>query len=130
MTEADAFSFIKDYIWVPASALVGFFWKHNERQHEKLWEATEALRNHTSDGYSTLNDRVMEHIDGTVAEIKDENRRRIDKMDEHITKLFENAEKDRATFRDALDNYARRSEERHIELLQTIHVGLAQKADK
>lgn len=130
MTEAEAFGFIKDYLWVPAAALVGFFWKHNEREHDKLWEATDKLRAHTSDGYSTLNDRVMDHIDVTVSEIKNENRRRIDKMDQHITKLFENAEKDRSTFREALENYARRSEERHIELLQTIHTGLAGKADK
>lgn len=130
MTEADAFTFIKDYVWIPLAAAAGFFWKHNESEHEKLWEATDKLRTHTSDGYSTLNDRVMDHIDVTVSEIKDENRRRIDKMDQHITKLFENAEKDRSTFREALDNYARRSEERHIELLQTIHTGLAGKADK
>lgn len=84
-----------------------------------LRDRTDSIKQNTSDGYSTLNDRVMSHVDERVSEVRDENRRKMDKMNDHIVRLFENAEKDRAT-----------SAERHIELMSAIHTGLATKADK
>lgn len=90
----------------------------------------DSLRNSQSVDYSTLNDRVMVHVDERVDEVRTEHGKRIDKLNNHIEKLFENAEKDRAAFRDALTAHSQQSTERHIELMRAIHVGLAGKADK
>jgi hypothetical protein len=105
-------------------------WNKNEREHEMLRTSHENLRTNQSTGYSTLNDRVMVHVDERVEEVKTEHGKRIDKINGHIEKLFENAEKDRAAFRDALTAHSQQSTERHIELMRAIHTGLAGKADK
>ena len=98
--------------------------------HSELKKQQESLQTNTSNGYSVLNDRVMEYIDGRVDEVKREGDKRFERTNEHITKLFENAEKDRATFREANAAQAELNSRRHIELLQAIHTGLAGKADK
>lgn len=90
----------------------------------------ESLKSNQSTGYSTLNDRVMGHIDERVEEVKAAHGKRIDKANEHIIKLFENAERDRSAFREALSQHAKDSADRHIELIKAIHTGLAGKADK
>lgn len=95
-----------------------------------LRERTENIKQNTSDGYSVLNDRVMEYVDSKVSDVRDEQRRKTDKMNDHIVKLFENAERDRASFREELARHSQQSSERHIELLSAIHTGLAGKADK
>jgi hypothetical protein len=45
-------------------------------------------------------------------------------------KLFDKLESTQHDFRDALEAHARRSEERHIELLSVLHSGLAGKVDR
>ena len=95
-----------------------------------LRSTQETLRANQSSGYSTLNDRVMGHVDEKVDEVRTDHGKRIDKINTHIEKLFENAEKDRAAFRDALTTHSQQSTQRHIELMQAIHTGLAGKADK
>lgn len=95
-----------------------------------LRSTQETLRTNQSSGYSTLNDKVMVRVDEKVDEVRTEHGKRIDKLNTHIEKLFENAEKDRAAFRDALNIHSQQSTQRHIELMQAIHTGLDGKADK
>lgn len=128
--DTNLLDFIKDFLWAPLLALIAWAWNRNEKEHEMLKSSHESLRNSQSSGYSTLNDRVMEHVDGRVDELKSEHGRRIDKTNDHIAKLFENAEKDRAAFREALTTHSQQSTARHIELMTAIHTGLAGKADK
>ena len=128
--DADIFHFIKDWLWAPLLGLVAWAWTRNEKEHDMLRESQSKLRDSTSSGYSTLNDRVVAHVDERVDEVKQDHGRRIDKINGHIEKLFENAEKDRASFREALNIHSNQSTERHIELMQAIHVGLAGKADR
>jgi len=122
--------FLRDYVFIPIGTALVWMWSRNEKEHEMLRERTESIKQNTSDGYSTLNDRVMVYVDGKVNAIQDEQRRRSDTFQHHITKLFENAEKDRASFREELSKHSQQSAERHIELLSAIHTGLAGKADK
>lgn len=128
--DSDLIAFIKDFIWAPLLALIAWAWNRNEKEHDMIRSSHEALRTNQSTGYSTLNDRVMGHVDERVDEVKTEHGKRLDKINDHIAKLFENAEKDRAAFRDALTLHSRDSQDRHIELLKAIHTGLAGKADK
>lgn len=90
----------------------------------------EKLRDNASKGYSVLNDRIITHVDERVDEVKHDHGKRIDQLNQHVIKLFENAEKDRAVFREALSVHSQQSTERHIELMTAFHTGLAQKADK
>lgn len=128
--DAEIIAIIKDFVWAPILGLVAWAWNRNEKEHDSLWEKAEKLENGMLTASSGLNDRIMDHIETQIGEVKTEHRRRSDKMNEHITKLFENAEKDRAGFRDALASHSRESQQRHIELLSAIHTGLAGKADK
>lgn len=116
-----------------ALALIAWAWKHNAEEHKMLAaqikenaDKAAALRQHTSDGYSTLNDRIMEHVDAAMADVKDEQRRRTDKLADHIEKLFHNAEIDRKEFFKNISDHREESYKRHIELLHAINT----KADK
>jgi len=128
--DSELIAFIKYFIWAPLLALIAWTWNRNEKEHEMLKASHEALRTNQSTGYSTLNDRVMVHVDERVDEVRNDHGKRIDKINDHIAKLFENAEKDRAAFRDALTAHSQQSSDRHIELMKAIHTGLAGKADK
>lgn len=128
--DGEIFNFIKDWLWAPLLGLIAWAWNRNEKEHEMLREIHADLMKNTSKGYSTLNDRIMVHVDERVDEVKQDHGKRIDRINGHIEKLFENAEKDRATFREALNHHSQQSTERHIELMQAIHTGLAGKADK
>jgi len=126
----EVFSFVREWLWAPALGLIAWAWNRNEQEHTMLRERTDSLKQNTSDGYSVLNNRFVEYVDSKVGDVQDEQRRKTDKINDHITKLFENAERDRASFRDALATHSQQSSERHIELLSAIHTGLAKKADK
>ena len=126
----DIFDFILKWLWAPMMGLIAWAWNRNEKEHDMLRSTQETLRANQSSGYSTLNDRVMGHVDEKVDEVRTDHGKRIDKINTHIEKLFENAEKDRAAFRDALTTHSQQSTQRHIELMQAIHTGLAGKADK
>lgn len=122
--------FLRDWVFIPVGAALAWAWSRNEKEHEMLRDRTDNIKQNTSDGYSVLNDRVMDYVDTKVGVVQDEQRRKTDRMNDHIAKLFENAEKDRTSFRDALAMHTHQSSERHIELLQAIHTGLSKKADK
>ena len=91
-----------------------------------LRQKQESLYQNTANGYSTLNDKMMEHLDGSITEIRDDQRRRSDKLAGHIEKLFENAEHDRKEFSTVMAAHREDSYKRHIELLHAINA----KADK
>ena len=126
----DIFDFILKWLWAPVMGLIAWAWNRNEKEHDMLRSSQETIRSNQSSGYSTLNDRMMDHVEERVDEVRTEHGKRIDKITTHIEKLFENAEKDRAAFRDALTTHSQQSTQRHIELMQAIHTGLAGKADK
>lgn len=132
--------FIKDYLWAPLLGLIAWAWNRNEKEHESLkakvdaiTEKTTNLRQHTSDGYSLLNDRIMNYIDAQVKETKlfvvAEDTKLMQELStqrNHIAKIY-----------DKLEETSRRSEDRHLETLAeirnlstTMHQSLAQKADK
>ena len=133
----DLLGFLKEWVILPAAAILGIAWRLNAKEHAdlteaqaKLREAQDKLRDNTSSGYSTLNDRVIAHVDERVEGLKHDHGDRIEQINKHVVKLFENAEKDRAAFRDALTAHSQQSTERHIELMSAIHIGLAKKVDR
>jgi hypothetical protein len=120
--------FIKDFLWVPLLALVGFAWRHNEKEHDMLRTSHEKLIDSTHTGHSTLNDRIMEYVDSQINEVKDDQRRRSDKLAGHIERLFQNAEEDRKEMSRVMSDHREDSYKRHIELLHAIH-GKADRKD-
>jgi hypothetical protein len=123
-----------------ALALIAWAWKHNEEAHKMLQQQVKeaadkasAVKQHTSDGYSVLNDRMMDHIDSQVREMRafvmTEDAKLLAETTinrSHIAKIF-----------DKIEAQAQRSEDRHVETLNAIHAlannmhsALAQKADK
>ena len=126
MSEAGLFELIKDWILVPAAGIAAWAWNHNESEHKAIRDAQEKLREASSQGHSKLNDKLMEHVDYRVSEAirfaRDEDSRIMNEMETqrgHIAKIF-----------DKLEEHARRSEDRHVEMLSAIHEGLSRKADK
>ena len=67
---------------------------------------------------------------GELAEMKDTHNKEAERQREHIAKLYENAEIDRKDFRQALQEHAQASTDRHIELLTKMHEMMAGKQDK
>lgn len=147
----EVFDFIKDFVWAPLLAMVGYFWVRNQKEHDMLWKAhnkrieeIQAARKDAGDSHSVMMDRIVTHVDSSVNRALTTMREEDEKLHEetkvmrsHIEKLFENAEKDRIAFRDMFASHVQRSEDRHIELLKgqqdiltVIHTGLATKMDK
>lgn len=129
----DLMAFVKDFIWAPLLGLVAWAWSRNEKEHDRLRSAIEKQREQVSTGSSTLNDRIMEHIDDQVRDTRAfvvaEDAKLMAELGVqrgHIGKLF-----------DKLEQHGLRSEDRHSEtmaaihsLATTMHQALAQKADK
>ena len=124
--EFNLIDFVKDFLWAPILALVGWAWTRNQKEHDDLRNNHEKLSDSTHTGHSTLNDKIMEYVDSAIMEVKDDQRRRSDKLAQHVEKLFENAEKDRKEFSKVMADHREDSYKRHIELLHAIHG----KADK
>ena len=120
------FDFIKDFIWLPALGIVAWAWKRNEKEHDMLRDSHEKLSDSTHVGQSTMNDKIMEYVDTAITEVKDDQRRRSDKLAGHIERLFQNAEADRKEMSKVMADHREDSYKRHIELLHAIHG----KADK
>jgi hypothetical protein len=128
---------VKTVVIVPATVIIGWAWKLNKEEHDAMKLEHKQLRESTSSGHSVLNDRIMEHIDDKVDSIRADYERRLDRTNDHITKLFQNAEADRASFREALTDLSNSSTNRHLEILKSqqdilvaLHTGLAGKQDK
>lgn len=123
-----------------ALALIAWAWKLNAEEHKMLAaqikenaEKAASLRQHTSDGYSILNDKIMVHIDNQVRDLKTfvvtEDAKLMAESNtarSHIAKIF-----------DKIEAQAQRSEDRHVETLNAIHTlattmhqALSTKADK
>jgi hypothetical protein len=68
--------------------------------------------------WNQQNKKIIE-VKSYVSDETNALRREIDRERDVGAKLF-----------DKLDEHAKRSEDRHIELLKALHIGLAQKADK
>lgn len=124
-------------IGVPA---IGWFWRRHEKEHEKideehvkLWAKTDKLETGMLTASSGLNNRIMEHIDVQISEVKqlvrDEDRKLSEEQATqrgHIGKLF-----------DKIEAHAQRSEDRHNEMMgvlrtmtESFHVALSKKQDK
>lgn len=93
-----------DWGWAIIFALVGFVWKSQNEKIDRLEKAQ-------GERIEKLEEAHSKRIDETNEEVSVQRG--------HIAKLF-----------DKLEDHARRSEDRHHELLKAIHAGLAQKADK
>lgn len=133
MPDAEVIGFVKDWLWAPCLALVGWAWTRNEKEHDMLRSSVDSLKTNTSSGYSTLNDRIMEHMDEQVRDtrkfVQDEDAKLMAELNlqrGHIGKLF-----------DKIDDHGKRSEDRHNEVLNELramtnsfHIALSQKADK
>lgn len=124
--DSDVITFIKDFIWAPLLALVGWAWHHNETAHKELHAKDAAqdadlsrLRDQQSVSYSSLNDKFMEHVDARMDATLKLMREGDLRNGDHIAKLF-----------DKLEQHGQRSEDRHRELMTALHTGLAGKADK
>jgi hypothetical protein len=124
--EPSLLEIIKDWVLVPLAGFLAWNWNHNESEHKAIREAHEKLKEQASQGQSRLSDKFMEHIDYRVTEAikfaKEEDSRLMSEMETqrgHIAKIF-----------DKLEEHARRSEDRHVEMLSAIHEGLSRKADK
>jgi len=124
--EPSMIELIKDWVLVPLAGVAAWAWNHNEAEHKAIREAHEKLKESSSQGASRLNDKLMEHVDYRVNDAikfaREEDSRLMNEMETqrgHIAKIF-----------DKLEEHARRSEDRHVEMLGAIHEGLARKADK
>lgn len=124
--DSETWDMVKTLVIAPAIGLAAWAWNRNQKEHDELWAAHESTRKDSSTGHSVLNDKLMEYVDSTMTDVRDEQRRRTDKINDHITKLFENAERDRKDFHQTLAEYREDSYKRHIELLNAIN----SKADK
>lgn len=129
----DVITFIKDFLWAPLLGLIAWAWKWNSDEHARLWKATEKLKENTTMSYSSLNDRIMDHVDNRVNEtlrvMREEDSKLMAELSMqrgHIGKLF-----------DKLEEHGQHSQTRHNEVLNTLremtntfHQALSQKADK
>lgn len=133
MLDEPVISFIKDFIWGPLIGLAAWAWTRNEKEHEKLWNKAEKLETGMLTASSGLNDRLMEHIDVQINEVKtlvkeEDNKLAVEQATQrgHIGKLF-----------DKIEAHAQRSEDRHNEMMgvlrnmtESFHVALSKKQDK
>ena len=134
--ETDVLSLIGDIIkWlsVPVFGLIAWGWNRNDKEHDNMALAQRNLQAEVSRGHSTLNDRIMEHIDAQVRDVRlfviQEDTKLMAELGTqrgHIGKIF-----------DKMEVQSKRSEDQHIETLNAIHAlsntmhqALAGKADK
>lgn len=133
MLDEPVFSFIKDFLWAPLLGLVAWAWTRNEKEHDALKAKTERLETGMLTASSGLNDRIMEHIDVQINEVKTLVKEEDKKLAAeqatqrtHIGKLF-----------DKIESHAQRSEDRHNEMMgvlrnmtESFHIALSKKQDK
>lgn len=125
--------FIKDFLWAPALGLVAWAWRHNEKEHDDMKASVQKVEADVQTLGSHLNDRLMDHIDEQIKDTKAfvvlEDSKLMAELSTqrgHIGKIF-----------DKLEETSRRSEDRHLQLLEKIgdlsnamHTALSHKVDK
>jgi len=112
---AETVIFIKEFIWAPLLALIGWAWHHVNKRGDDL--AAE-LKKSEADMRLHVDDRHMQsmvYIDKRTLEMNIE----IDRQRDVSAKIF-----------DKLEVMQRRGEDRHTELLNAFHEGLSKKVDK
>jgi hypothetical protein len=126
-------SLVRDFSWAPTLGLVAWAWKRNEKEHDDMRAAALKAEASTQTLGSHLNDRLTDHIDEQVKDVRvfavAEDAKLMAELGVqrgHIDKIF-----------DKLEAHGQRSEDRHIEtmnaihtLATTMHQALAQKADR
>jgi ATP-dependent DNA ligase len=134
--DTDALALLGDIIkWLsaPLFAMVAWAWSTNAKEHEELRKVAESLREAQSSGASKLNDRIMDHIDEQVREL------RIFVIAEDAKIMNENTTMRSTVAKvfDKLEAQALRADDRHGEVMKaihdlatTMHKALATKADK
>lgn len=127
------FNFIREWLWAPALALIGWAWTRNEKEHDMLWKKAEKLETGMLTASSGLNDRLLEHIDVQVRET----RAFVVSEDTKIIAEVTRGRDIQAKIFDKLEENARRSDDRHTEVMSSIHnlamamhEGLAKKVDR
>lgn len=124
---------LKDWVWVPALGLISWAWKRNEKEHDDMRATATKIEENLNTLGSHLNDKLMEHIDDQVKDVRlfviAEDAKLMAEMTTqrgHIGKIF-----------DKMEEQGRRNEDHHIatlkaigELANTMHTALAGKADK
>lgn len=118
----NVFNFIKDWLWAPLLGLVAWAWNHNKEAHDEIYRYVDKR-----------NKELQSHIDAEDTKLNTE----ITRQRDVSAKLFEKVEELRKDTNLALSDHAKRSEERHSEVLGVLremtnafHVALSQKADK
>ena len=134
--DTDVLSLLGDIVkWLsaPMFGLIAWAWSRNQKEHDDMAQAQRNLQADVSRGHSTLNDRMMQHIDDQVREVRmfvvAEDAKLMAELGVqrgHIGKIF-----------DKMETASKRSEDQHIETLNaihalsnTMHLALSQKADK
>lgn len=128
--ESEVLAFIKDFVWAPLLAIVGWAWHRNEREHKELRDAQAALKDSTIEGDTNLNEKFMEHMDSRMDIAMKLMREGDLRNSDHIAKLFDKLEETRKDTAHAFSQQAQRSEDRHREVMTALHTGLSSKADK
>lgn len=126
-------SFIKDFVWAPVLGLIAWAWNRNEKEHDKLRDKAERLEEGMLTASSGLNDRIMEHIDVQISQVKQMVRDEDTKLAQESTIARTNI----AKLFDKLEQHGQRSEDRHNEMMgvlrnmtESFHIALSKKADK
>lgn len=96
--------FIKSYAWGPLMALIGWGWADIQNRFE-------SLKSHVD----KQDEALKVYIDKEHTDLKSE----VNRQRDVSAKIF-----------DKLEDMTKRSEDRHVELLNIFHQGLAGKADK
>ena len=134
--DTDVLSLLGDIVkWLsaPMFGLIAWAWSRNQKEHDDMALAQRNLQAELSKGHSKLNDRIMEHIDDQVREVRlfviAEDTKLMAELGTqrgHIGKIF-----------DKMEIESKRREDQHIETIQAIHAlsntmhqALAGKADK
>lgn len=115
MIDNEIMELILKFIFAPILALIGWAWKHQEDGRKELKkhvdEQDAIIRAHAEHQDSILRAEVEKAHTILNGEV---NRQR-----DISAKIF-----------DKLEDMTKRSTDRHLELLQALHTGLSQKADK
>lgn len=127
------FNFIKEWIWGPSLAALAWAWNRNEKEHDSMRATAQRLENTVLSSGSTTNDRMVIYVDDRLKEQKEFVMAEDHKLQAEMLLQRGNT----AKLFDKLEDHARRSEDRHRELLEKfgdgileIHRALAGKVDK